>query len=61
MFILRRNEDGKYVAQPGSEHSYTKSLRQAQVFRTRAEAEGSKCGNETILSLESQLQGLPRF
>lgn len=61
MFIIRNNDNGKYASQPGSEHSYTRSLEQAQVFRTRVEAERHKCENETILPLESLLQGLPRF
>jgi hypothetical protein len=36
MFLLINTETRKYVARPGHEHSYTKKLEEAQVFRTRA-------------------------
>lgn len=50
-FIIRR-EDGKYVARPGSEHSYTSKLEDARVFRTREEADRDCCGNEQVVPIE---------
>ena len=47
MFVLVRNEDGKYVNKPGSERAYTTKLEQARKFPTRHDAERDKCGNET--------------
>ncbi|HQT78000.1 MAG TPA: hypothetical protein PLD10_13175 [Rhodopila sp.] len=45
-WVLRRNEDGWYVAPPGSVNSYTRSLKNARKFATKAEAEREACGNE---------------
>jgi hypothetical protein len=56
-FVLVKHEDGKYVSRPGSLHSYTKRLEKALVFTTRAAAEKSKCGNESVVDLD-QLLGL---
>lgn len=48
MFVIVR-EDGKYVAMPGSEKSYTNRLEEAQTFSTREKAEASRCPeNETV-------------
>ena len=55
MYVLKRHEDGKYVALPGSHHSYTTDLRRAQIFPTKEAAEKDKCGNESALTVESQL------
>ncbi len=35
--------DGKYVARPGSEQSYTSKLEDAQLFRNREEAQRNAC------------------
>lgn len=51
-YVIKRVEDGKYVAQPGSEHSYTKRLEKALRFDTRDEAKGNACGNEIVCRLE---------
>ena len=56
MYVLRRNEDGKYVAKPGMHNSYTNRLELAQVFDTKEKAEGSACGNEHAVSVDSILR-----
>lgn len=56
MYAIKRTSDGKYVSIPGSHHSYTFNLRQAQIFKNRENAENSKCpGNEIVVDVESQL------
>lgn len=55
MFVLIRNEDEKFVAPAGQEHSYTKDLTKAQIFRTRDSANANKCGNDRIVPLASLL------
>lgn len=52
-FIIRNNDTGKFVTPPGSERSYTTVLQNARVFPTREQAERDKCGNETVLPLDS--------
>jgi len=56
MYVLKRNEDGKFVALPGSKKSYTSNLRDARQFVTREEAECDRCGNERIVNTEELLQ-----
>lgn len=56
MFVIQRLNDGKYVAAPGSEHSYTKRLEDARIFSTRESAELEKCGNETIVPVRTLLR-----
>lgn len=46
MYVLRRNEDGAYVARRGSRHSYTRKFEQAQTFDTLQGALADACGNE---------------
>lgn len=49
------NGSFEYVARPGSEQSYTDDIRQAQIFKTRDEANANRCPeNEYVFSLESQ-------
>lgn len=48
MYVIKRNEDGKYVARPGSKRSYTRYLQCARVFTSRDAAEGECCGNEHV-------------
>lgn len=53
-------EDGKYVARPGSEHSYTSKLESAAIFRTREQAELNRCPeNEHIRSVSEILAVRP--
>ena len=42
MFVVVRN-DGYFLSMPGSEHSYTKSLRKAQTFSTLEIARHEAC------------------
>jgi hypothetical protein len=52
MYLIRRN-DGAYVAQPGSNSSYTRTLENARTFATREAAERERCpGNEYVVSLD---------
>jgi hypothetical protein len=51
-YVLKRNEDGAYVAPPGQRGSYTRRLENARKFRTREEAERNACGNEYVETLE---------
>ena len=54
-FVIRRDDDGKYVAPPGSEKSYTRKLEDARTFATRADAERDACGNETVFDVREIL------
>jgi hypothetical protein len=47
-YVLRRLEDGKYVAQPGADRSYTRALQRAKIYQSLADAKREKCGNEFI-------------
>lgn len=48
MYVLQRT-DGKYVAPPGGEHSYTSRLEDARQFATREDAERDRCvENESV-------------
>lgn len=58
MFVLVRHSDGSkydgyYTAMPGSVHSYTRSLENAQKFSTREQADAEKCGNESVVPVSS--------
>jgi hypothetical protein len=56
MYVIRRS-DGKFVATPGSDESYTSYLQKAQVFQSLHEAEASICpGNEYVISVEDVLK-----
>lgn len=46
-WVLTRNEDGAYVAPPGSPNSYTQNILKARLYRSRDEAQHDACGNET--------------
>jgi hypothetical protein len=58
MFVIKRTDQGGgYLAMPGSEHSYTKSLENAQTFSTRDKADGHRCpGNEVVIPLSEIMQ-----
>lgn len=45
-WVLRRNEDGKFVTPPGSEKSYTPAIQRAATWPTKEAAEANACGNE---------------
>jgi hypothetical protein len=48
-YVIKRIGDGKLVAVSGSKHSYTRSLNNAQLYRSKEEAEGNCCGNEVAV------------
>ena len=51
--ILRTDQGGGWLTMPGSEHSYSRDIRQARKFTTRADAEKeSNGGNERVQTLE---------
>lgn len=50
-YILRRNEDGKFVAPPGSPKSYVAGPLAARRFPTHEAAQAEACGNETVVDL----------
>jgi len=51
MYVIVR-EDGKYVAPPGQQHSYTSDLEKAVVFSTREKARSfGLCGNERVIQV----------
>lgn len=51
MYVIKRIEDGKFVAKVGSKSSYTNALQNARKFATREAAEADCCGNERAVSL----------
>ena len=56
MFVIRNIENGKYVARPGSMHSYTRSIANARVFDYRSDAENDLCpDNERVVEVKSVL------
>ena len=57
-YILQRNKDGKYVANPGSRYSYTSKRELARRFDTLEEAEKARCeGNEHIEEITLHIAG----
>ena len=59
MFVLKRDGDGAYVAKNGIGLSYTKKLELADIFKTREDADRSRCvENEKIVPLSEILSGL---
>ena len=53
MYVLIRHDDRKYVARPGSEHSYTRRLEEARTWPTKEAAEPERCENESCVSVAS--------
>ena len=51
-YVLRRIEDGKYVARPGAEHSYVRDIHNARAFDSRESAEANACGNERAVKVD---------
>lgn len=60
LYVIKRIDDDKYVARPGSRHSYTARIQDAQVFRDHKEAQRHRCGNEVITTVQDELHNLPR-
>lgn len=53
MYVIRRISDGKFVARPGSGHSYTQFLQKAMTYPTRESAEGNACENELAVPVST--------
>ena len=49
MYVLKRIEDGKFVAKHGHKVSYTLNICAVRIFKDKKEAEKEKCGNEIIV------------
>lgn len=47
--------NGKYVSQPGPEHSYTTSPARARKFNTFSAAQEAACENECVVELLVEL------
>lgn len=50
-YAIKRSEDGKYVAQVGSERAYTSDIEKACTYVARPAAERDCCGNEFVVAL----------
>lgn len=57
MYLLKRIEDGRFVAKGGREASYTRNIEAVKIFTTREAAEKERCGNEVIVPLEDLMKG----
>lgn len=55
--VKRTDQGGGYLTPPGSQHSYSQSLRQARTFLTREAAEAECCENERAVALEDEMGG----
>jgi len=56
-YVIKRSEDGAYVAPSGQRSSYVRALQYARTFSTRESAERERCpGNETIVSVEDEVR-----
>jgi hypothetical protein len=55
-FVLKRVEDGDYVAPAGNEYSYVSDIRDARIFASREHAENERCENERVVTVASQLR-----
>jgi hypothetical protein len=56
LYVIKRIEDGKFVAAPNSERSYTSDLTKARTFATRTEAVRECCGNEQVWNVSDLLR-----
>jgi hypothetical protein len=56
-YVLRRKEDGAYVAPSGRAKSYTKNEHDAKRFPTKEAAEQDACGNETAIEVKCGCRG----
>jgi hypothetical protein len=54
-YVIKRTDDGKFVATAGSVHSYTNKLQNARTYNTYADANRDRCGNEVILTLDEAM------
>lgn len=51
-YVIKRTEDGYYVAPSGLEHAYTPRLERARTFSDKAKAQAECCGNEFVANVE---------
>jgi hypothetical protein len=56
-YVLIRNEDNKFVAPDGSQHSYTRDLTKAKIFPSKEAAQSQACSNERAVPVDSLLAG----
>jgi len=57
MYLLKRIEDGRFVAKRGMANSYTFDITDIRIFATRKAAELNRCvENEVIVSLEDMMK-----
>ena len=56
MYVIKRIEDGAYVAPPGSPASYTFVLSRAATFRTVEAAQRECCENEHPVAVADLMQ-----
>lgn len=58
MYVIKRTDQGGgYVAPAGSDKSYTHTLENAKMWRTRENADRERCvGNEIVLNLDELFQ-----
>ena len=55
VIIKYDGDDVLYATVPGSHKSYSPDIRKARRFVSKAKANQNKCGNETVVTVESQL------
>jgi len=54
MYLLKRVEDGRFVAKSGREASYTRDIEHVRIYPTREAAEADRCvENEIIVPMEA--------
>jgi len=53
MYIIKKHHGGLMVANPGRKSSYTNSLKHAQKFETKEQAEKNACGNEYVSNTDN--------
>lgn len=53
-FLLKHRDTGRFVAKPGLQRSYTRSLKDAETFETEDAARANKCDNESVVKAEDE-------
>jgi len=51
-YVIRNIDECAFVAPLGHEHSFTKDILKARIFRTMHEAKRECCGNEIATSID---------
>ena len=60
-YVLRRHEDGKYVAPAGQQSSYTTKLENARIFNSQEAAQAEACGNESPIPVDELLREVDHY